>query len=293
MIKILFKYYFLLFLIILYAQPGKLYAQDFSKQPLRIIVSSSMIQNAKPQDIEASTRILAAEMNKESMLQAKVDIVVCENDQELNENIKTDFDLLYISPTEYLKLKSKLNIEPYLISEIDNNYGDVFYLITYKSENKLSLKELKDGSIDILTNAEDQVPTLWLDKLLRDNGLPSKSKFFKQVTLDNKTNNVLLSVFFKKATAAIVPKSAYDVICELNPKIRKDTKIILESDPLVRAFFCYDGRKKDEERKKFLFEYLQTLHQNNYGKQVLSIYMVNRLIPFKTEYLKNILELYK
>lgn len=268
-------------------------AQNISDNPYRVIISSSMFQNARPEDIEASTKILANEMNKESKIKAKFEISVCKNEQELIEKMKSPFDLLYISPIEFLQLKKKFDIEPSLISEINSNYGDIYYLVTNKNENQKSIKDLMSGSINILSNANDQVPSLWLDKILRDNKLPSKNKFFSKLTLDYKTNNILLPVFFKKATAAVIPKTAYELMCELNPKIKQDIEIISESKVLVRAFFCYDARNKDTERKEFLFEYLKNLHLSNYGKQVLSLYTVSKLLPFKKEYLDNISDLYK
>lgn len=268
-------------------------AQNEEEYTYRLIISSSMFQNAKTEDVEASTRILAAELKKDSKIPSKFDISVCKSKDELIAEMKLPFDMLYISPVEFLQLKKTFNIEPALISEINNNFGDVYYLVTNKSDNKTSLKNLEAGIINILSNADNQAPTLWLDKLLKENNLPKKSKFFKQVVLDYKTNNVLLPVFFKKAAAAIVTNSAYDLICELNPKIKQETEIILKSGPMLRAIFCFDGRNKDTERKNFLSDYMQNLHKNNHGKQVLSLYLVNRLIPFKQEYLENILDLYK
>jgi hypothetical protein len=287
------KYLFILILILGFIINKFSYSQKLDEHTYRLIISSSMFQNAKSEDVEASTKILAAELKKESKVKAKFDISVCKTLNEIVENIKTTFDMLYISPVEYLQLKKKFALEPSLISEIDNNYGDVYYLITYKIENKKSIKDLQNGVINILSNADDQPSTLWLDKLLRDNKLPVKEKFFKQIILDYKTNNVLLPVYFKKVMAAIVTKPAYELICELNPKIKQETEIIQSSEPMVRALFCFDSRNKNTERKEFLLDYMQKLHKSNYGKQVLSIYLVNKLIPFKQEYLDNILYLYK
>ncbi|MBK7498548.1 MAG: PhnD/SsuA/transferrin family substrate-binding protein [Ignavibacteriales bacterium] len=269
------------------------YSQKYDDHVYRLVISSSMFQNTKPEDVEASTKILAAELNKSGNIIAEFEISVCVNENELLDSLKSQFDILYISPIEYLKLKKKFSIQPSLVSEIDKNYGDIYYLITNQKENKKTLKEIKNGIIYILSNSEGQAPSLWLDKILKDSNLPSKKKFFKQVLYDFKTTNVVLPVFFNKADAAIVTESAFNLICELNPKIKNEAIIVLKSKPFPNALFCFDGRNKDDERKSFLLKYLQELHKNNYGKQVLTLYMVDRLIPFKQEYLDNILELYK
>lgn len=293
MINNILRYSVIIFLFGALFSSNNSFCQKDDDHVYRLIISSSMFQNTKPEDVEASTKILAAELNKGGKIRAEFEISVCENEKELLDSLKTQFDMLYISPIEYLKLKKKFSIQPSLVSEIDNNYGDIYYLITNKKENKKTLKEIKDGIIYILSSSEGQAPSLWLDNILKANNLPTQEKFFKQVNYDYKTTNVVLPVFFNKATAAIVTKSAFDLICELNPKIKTEAVIVLKSKPFPNALFCFDGRNKDEKRKNFLLKYLQELHKNNYGKQVLTLYMVDKLIPFKQEYLDNILELYK
>lgn len=272
---------------------GLSFAQKSEDNTFKMIISSSMFQNVKAEDVYASTKILASELKKDMKSNEQYEIFVCSSIDEILERIKTPFDVMYLSPIEYLKLKKKFDLEPVLISEIDNNYGDIYYLITNNSENIKSISDLKNSTINILSNADEQHPTIWLDKLLRENKLPVKNKFFKQINLDYKTNNVVLPVYFKKANAAIVTKSGFELICELNPNIKKEIQILNKSNPMMRAIFCFDGRNKDAERKKFLSDYLQKLHNNNHGKQILNLYMVKRIIPYKAEYIESILDLYK
>ena len=269
------------------------FAQKQKPVPFRIILSSSMFQNAKPEDVEAATRILANELNKESTNLPDYLIEVSNNSSELQANLKTDFDLLYISPIEYLQLKKKFSIEPALVTETRNSFGDVYYLITNKSDNINELKDLKNKSINILSNNEEQSATLWLEKILRDNNLPNRNSFFKKIVYDNKPTNIVLPVYFKKTNAAIITSASYDLLSELNPQIKNQIQILVISKPFIRAIFCFDGRNKDEKRKKFLNDYMSQIHKGTYGRQITELYMVDKLIAFKKEYLDNILDLYK
>jgi len=269
------------------------FAQKQKPVPFRIILSSSMFQNAKPEDVEAATRILANELNKESTNLPDYQIEVCNNSSELQANLKTDFDLLYISPIEYLQLKKKFSIEPALVTETRNSFGDVYYLITNKSDNINELKDLKNKNINILSNNEEQSATLWLEKILRDNNLPNRNSFFKKIVYDNKPTNIVLPVYFKKTNAAIITSASYDLLSELNPQIKNQIQILVISKPFIRAIFCFDGRNKDEKRKKFLNDYMSQIHKGTYGRQITELYMVDKLIAFKKEYLDNILDLYK
>jgi ABC-type phosphate/phosphonate transport system substrate-binding protein len=287
------KYFIFFFLNFLFANDAVLFAQVSNEKEFRIILSSSMLQNSKPEDVAATTRILANEMNKERKDRLEFKILVSNEQDELSNYLKTPFDLTFVSPIEYLQLKKKISIEPALVTETNKSYGDVYYLITNKKDNIKELSELKDGIIFILANSNEQVSSLWLDKILRENKLPVKSKFFKKINYDNKATNVVLPVFFKKANASIVTEAAFDLLCELNPSIKKEASILKISEPYIRAIFCFDGRSKDEERKKFLSDYIANLHLGAYGKQLTELYMINRLVPFKESYLENIIELLK
>jgi ABC-type phosphate/phosphonate transport system substrate-binding protein len=289
-----FSIYWVLFLLnLFFLQNSILYSQSFKDHPLRIVLSSSMFQNAKTEDIEAATKILAGELNKEKKNAFDFEIVVCNNQTELISNLKSQFDLLYISPIEYLQLKKNFDIEPALVTETNNNYGDIYYLVTSKKDNKNEIGDLKNGVVFILSKTDEQAASLWLDKILFDNKLPVKSKFFKKINFENKSTNVVLPVFFKKATASVISSSSFELLSELNPQIKKDAQILKTSKPFIRAIFCFDRRNKDEKRKKYLLEYMSNIHQGAYGKQITELYMVDKLIPFKQEYMNNILELYK
>lgn len=286
-------YLALLILNFVFDQNSLLLGQSAKSSPVRIILSSSMFQNIKSEDVEATTKILAGELNKERNDEFDFKIITSNNQEELDNSTKDNFDLLYISPIEYLKLKKKLSIEPGLVTQINNNYGDIYYLIANKGKNKNEIKELANCHIIVFSKTEDQVPSLWLDKILRDNQLPIRTKFFKKISFDNKATNVVLPVFFNKVDAAIVTAASYELLCELNPQIKKDMSILKISKPFIRALFCLDGRNIDEDKKKYLIDYISRIHKGTYGKQLTELYMFDKLIPFKNEYLQNILELYK
>ena len=223
---------------------SNIYCQNKKGEIFRGIVSSSLFQNMKSQDVEAATKMLASELNKESDLNIKYKIEICNKLNEIKEKTKEPFVILYVSPIEFLQVRKDRNLDPIYISEINKSFGDIYHLITNKRGNKKTLKDFKNGIINILANSENQVPTLWLDKLLMLNKLPLSGKFFKKVTIDNKSNNIVLPVFFNKIDATIVTKASFDRLCELNPKIREEIEIVEKSKPMIKAIFCSDVRNK-------------------------------------------------
>lgn len=263
------------------------------KHPYRFIFSANLFQNSKPEDVEAATRIMVSKLKSKSNLEEDVEIVVCNSEEEIIKNLNEEFDFIYLSPVETMRFKDKYKLEPTLVTMTKQSYGDIFYLITNKKDNKKDIKSLKDGIIYILSKTQGQTPSIWLDKILRDKKLPNKEKFFKKIIYDFKSTNVVLPVFFKKASAAIVTSAAFELLCELNPQIKKEAEVIQTSKPILSGIFCFDLKNKNEKRKKFVADYLIGLHTDSYGKQITELYMVDKIVLFKESYWDNFLELYK
>ena len=89
-------------------------------------------------------------------------------------------------------------------------------------------------------------------------------------------SNLLLGVFFGKYKCAVVSQSVYDVVCELNPKVKSDIEILATSGNLINNFFA---RKKNisNSTSEILDVYATDLNENNDGRQILNLFKVNRV----------------
>lgn len=259
----------------------------------KLIFSINLLQNMKIEDAIATTKILAKKIQQKRELKEEINIIVTDNLNDLINEIKQPFDFILATSVETDLIKRKYNIEPVLINQNNGNFGFEYYLITNTSNNYNDLNSLRGKKINILCKSELHVASVWLDKLLRDEKLPAKEKFFKEIKYDYKANNIVLPVYFNKVDAAIVSKPAYDLLNDLNPQIQKQIKIVVKSEPLLFGVISFDGRSKDKKRKEMMLDILQTLHEENYGKQLLDLFAVEKIIPYKEEYWQKYLNLYK
>lgn len=285
-IKIKFRILILSFLFLAYP----LYPQE---KDFRLIFSTNLLQNMKAEDAIATTKILAQNIQRKMKLEEEIKIEICNGVDEITESIKKPFDFILATTveTEILKKKNKLDFT--FVNETNGSVGFEFYLITNKKQNFNDIKSLKDGSIIILSKSNFNTASVWLDKLLRDANLSVKEKFFKDIKYDYKATNVVLPVYFNKTTAAIVSRPALELLFELNPQLKKSLNIINKSSPILFGIISFDGRSKDKKRKDFICDILSSLHEDNYGKQLLDLFMVDKMIPFKDEYWQKYLDLYK
>ncbi len=268
----------------------QLYPQE---KDFRLIFSTNLLQNMKTEDAIATTKILAQNIQRKMKLEEEIKIEICNGVDEISESIKKPFDFILATTVETEILMKKNKLELTFVNETNSSVGFEFYLITKKEQNFYDLKSLKDGSIIILSKSNYNSASVWLDKLLRDAKLSVKETFFKDVNYDYKATNVVLPVCFNKTTAAIVSRPALELLFELNPQLRKSLNIISKSGPILFGVISFDGRSKDRKRKDFMCEILSSLHEDSYGKQLLDLFMVDKMLPFKDEYWQNYLNLYK
>ena len=289
------KHLIILFVLSIIFSP-LLFAQDSdagTKKVYRFIYSKELFFNTKTEDAIALTKIFTEKIKKQKGIEDEAEIVICENDEELIDATKTNFDFVLSTTVALVRLLKIGNVKPVLVNQTQGSYGFVYYLVTRKDKNINHLSDLKNRKLNILARSDGQTPSLWLEKILRDNKLPVKNRFFEEITFDYKPTNILLPVFFNKLDAAVITKESFDVMCELNPNIKKDLNILATSKTLLFGVLSFDTKSKNKEREKFIYDILTTMHNDADGRQFLSLFSLDKIIPYKEEYLTKFMELYK
>lgn len=284
---------FLFFIVIITSNFAQTLNQQSGNRKYRFIYSKDLFFNTKLEDAVALTKIFTEKIRKQKNVKDDFDIIVCETEDELIEAVKTNFDFVLSSTSDFIKLLKTGNVKPVLVNQTQGNYGYVYYLISKKKKGFNKLEDLKNSKLRILSRSDGQVPSIWLEKLLRDKKLPRKDKFFKELSFDFVPTNVILPVYFNKIDAAIVTKASFELMCELNPTLLKEFNILEVSPALLFGILCFDKKNTDKERNKFIYDILTTMHNDIDGQQFLNLFSLDKIIPYKEIYLTKFLELYK
>lgn len=288
------KLFLLLILIIAVSENYSQTATQQSKKKIyRFIYSKDLFFNTKLEDAVALTKIFTEKIRKQKNVKDDFEIVMCANETELEEAIKTSFDFVLSSTNDFIKLMKTGNIKPMLVNQTQGSFGYVYYLISRKDKGFNKLADLKNSELRILARSDGQSPSIWLEKLLRDKKLPKKEKFFKDISFDFVPTNVILPVYFKKLDAAIVTKTSFELMCELNPKLKTEFNILEVSPALLFGVLSFDKKNTDKERENFIYEILTTMHNDIDGQQFLNLFSLEKIIPYKEVYLTKFLDLYK
>jgi len=291
-----FLYVARILVILVLIDPSMIYCQPKTDEPpfFNIAFSEKIFVNVNTNDATALTKVLTENLLDKSPITFRTGSPnIYSSIVELEESVKNESNDLYILlPEEFLKLNRFGLLEPIAVSLRNNSVYDVYQIIVSKESNIKDLKDLKDKSILIGYSSGDDNPHLWLDHLLSSKGLGRKEKYFESVEVSEKSLPVILKVYFGQADACIISADNLNIAAEMNPNLGKDLIVLETSKPILRAILA-DRKSKTEKNKKLLVENLLNLDNTSEGKQVLTLFRIDKLIPFKEEYLQNFYELIK
>jgi ABC-type phosphate/phosphonate transport system substrate-binding protein len=289
--------YKILFNILLTTLLTSLLAQAQSdtdlNNPKKLIISLSSFHNAKSEDAQAIAQILANHIRKSRNLNYNFQVETPNTLSEIEKAVGDNFDCAILTTQEYLSLKNKLPLEPFATNVTNGKIGFKYHLIVNKADNITDIKQLKNETLYVLSRDNQNAPFYWIDKLLAEKKLGSYKKFFINTVIDYKASNILLPVFFKKAKACVVTDVALNLMIELNPAIKNKIKILQTSDRFLLGLVALNRKKRNTDLYNLLNEIILSLHENEYGKQLLSLFSADQIAKYKEEYLQNYIKLNK
>jgi ABC-type phosphate/phosphonate transport system substrate-binding protein len=258
---------------------------------VRLVYSINAINANSVRDATAVNAVLAEHIKTKYEHKGEIQIVIAQNREELIRQLKEGFELTVVSTSEYLQLRKQFNLIPSFTNQTNGKVGMKFLLIVHKDEQISKISELEGKDIYMQSQENSEIEEMLLNKLLKDEKLPSSKKFFRNIIKSPATNNVVLPVFFKKVKAALVTEESLNILKEINPQLEKKLKIIYRSPSLILGLSCFNGNSNSSETKR-LSEIILSLNTDSYGKQLLDLFVSEKLVPYKEEYLKDYLELF-
>jgi ABC-type phosphate/phosphonate transport system substrate-binding protein len=219
----------------------------------------------------------------------KTKVSICPDEPTIIQALHNkELDMVILNAPTYLKLKDLAPLEPVFVPSSHNHVGDEFLLLVHRDAGITRVEQLQNRKILIHPKFSAlSVHILWLNSLLREQGLPLFGRFFQTAKSVENPSQAILPVFFKKMDACLVMRRLFETVAELNPQIGKDLLAIAESPPMLRGIIVF---RKDysEKLKQSVSKTLAALHTHPEGKQILTLLKYDKLEKFKPEHLRSI-----
>jgi ABC-type phosphate/phosphonate transport system substrate-binding protein len=254
---------------------------------LNIGFTSSLFMDVNTADGLAATKVWTDAIVQKRSLDIVTTSMVFENLPELEKAIKEGkVDGVTLLTREYFVLEGKIPFEPYFVSQNRGKVNEECLLLVHNRSGIQNLEELAKKNILISETARASLGKIWLENVLMGKGYASLNAFFGKVSLIRKSSQVLLPVFFQQADACLINSDAFETTAELNPQLKRDLKIIARSPFGATSVICIRTSLKPALRQ-ILVESLRDLHVEPKGQQILTLFKVEKLLPFEPSYLES------
>lgn len=210
---------------------------------------------------------------------------IFQNQAELDRQLKTGkVDLIVLLPNEYLTLANRSLVEPLYISTRTKELYEALLLVTRKDNGISSVRGLKGKTLIHPKGSPNAVHRLWLEILTMRHGIRDPERYFSSIKDVISSSQALMPVFFRRADACVITRNSFNLMAELNPQLRDQLRVIEETAPMAMALVCI-RKSCDQWKREQLIEILDTLDHTTEGKQLLTLFRMSRLIPFRQTYI--------
>lgn len=203
--------------------------------------------------------------------------------------IKKRLDIIGFNSIRYLKNKMKLKNSysetMFTFSGSKKNYIQYYLIESNGRKNKNSLT-IKDKSVAI--KKKDYSAKIWFDYLCIKNFNQNYKDLVKSEKSFKKQSSAILSVYFKKVNLAVISKSTWDIMNELNPVITKEIGVIKKSPSIFASYIGMISNRVSDETIEKLRKSAKKVNNTLRGKQILSLLKFNKIIFTDSTYLENL-----
>ncbi|MBF0546305.1 MAG: PhnD/SsuA/transferrin family substrate-binding protein [Candidatus Riflebacteria bacterium] len=265
----------------------------FKKHLLRIANSSTILDKVDLQDSKVALKVWSDLVSEEENTNFVTEVSIVEGLDLIKSSLENNsVDMVSLSSLEYLELKEQISLIPAYFGTVGSDSLDTLLLIVHKESNINSFQDLKGKNVKIEMTGSGRIPMIWLDTELLRQGLPPAEKWCQSLKLMDKVAQAVHPVFFRQADACVVRKFGFQTMVEMNPQLGNQLKIIGQSPPYVRAVVCFRAGYGSDLRE-ILTRSAVKLHTKTKGKQILTLFKLDRIILFQEELFDSIRKLIK
>lgn len=264
---------------------------DVLPKVVRVGFSARILSDIDPRDAQTAMELWTKELGRSMGIKTQPQTVIFRNTADLLEAVrKRELTIVSLTAIDYLKIHDEVGLTPSVVSKSNAGTARQFVLITRRDSGIRIFSDLRGRTIHLLSPTKQEVSHIWLDVLLMREGNRDRASFFRQVKEAPSASQAIMAVFFRQADASIVSRGALEASKTLNPQIGSQLFVVSETKPLMGDITCIPITV-DEKLKRSIEYAAVHLHESTVGRQIFTLFHIDRTILFQPSYLDGISDL--
>jgi hypothetical protein len=251
--------------------PGGRLAAEGSR-PIRLAISTDTLAGANVADARAAYLVWLREVTTQYGVQTAVVVPeVFISPQELYRDVKqSSIDAYGVTALELGKLEDLTDPESIVLQ--DYLVEGMEYVVLVHGQSRFrSIADLQGSRIVLHLHRDMVLFPAWLSTMLAANNLPLPERFFTAQTLNDKVNQVVLPVFFRRMDAAGLARRDWETAVELNPQLGRELRPLAVSPKVIPILLAF-RRGTSPVARKALIDSIQKISTFTAGQQIVALY---------------------
>jgi phosphonate transport system substrate-binding protein len=241
---------------------------------LRIAISESIAGEVNGNDARAAIKAWAEAIARQTGI--RIEPELCTIAQLMQRVRNRQVDAFAINILEYMRLAPYAGPE-LVVDQSQLPDGEEYLVLVHQSSGIQSLADLRGRGLLLHENTRMCLDRMWLDTLLASAHLGTAETALGRIESSLKLSRVVLPVFFRQADACLVSRRGFNTMCELNPQLAKQLRVLAMSPKLLTTFTAFHRDSPVETRRRFLAA-VTHLHESLAGRQALMLFGGTRLL---------------
>jgi phosphonate transport system substrate-binding protein len=191
---------------------------------------------------------------------------------------------------EYARLRQLMSFDRFAVGVSGGEISESYILLVRQDGGFEKIEQLQGRSLNVLNTPRMSLATIWLDTILLQAHLNRTTQFFGRITSATKSSRTALPVFFHQTDACLMTRSSFEVMCELNPQMGKQLRILARSQKVVPSGFAFRKDYASPFRAQILTE-MARLNESPAGRQILMLTQADRIENHPVSCLDSALEM--
>lgn len=259
-----------------------------SDRSMVIGYSSTVFFSVDPRDAVGLTKVWLQTVDRAVKNPVPSNVVFFRNIEELEKALKEKrVDIAVMIAQEFVLLRDHLPLAAVLSADYGKHFYDELLLLVRNDSGITRVEQLRGKSIRIESGQKGSLPVLWLDSYLMKRVASGSRGFFSTIGEYPKASQVVMPLFFGQTDACLSSRDSLEIMDEMNPQVGRSLRILETSPGFVTGVIAV-RRDIRNPRRDAMLKAMREIHNDPKGRQLLTLFRINRLVDFKAEHLLSI-----
>jgi ABC-type phosphate/phosphonate transport system substrate-binding protein len=244
--------------------------------PIRLAISTSIMGEVNLNDARAAMTIWLKQITADININLAISPKLFSTTQEIQDGTRGgQLDAIAVNVIEYRPIADLLDSSQ-LVTMVGDGALEQYVILAKQNSGIRQLGDLKGRRVCTLKIPKMCLAPAWLFTILEEAHLGLAEQFFGPMVTDTKFSRVVLPVFFGQADACVTTKRGFDTMCELNPQVAKELKVVASSPLIVVSFYIFRKNYRNVNRER-LIKALSGLRATPAGRQLATLFQFDDL----------------